>query len=270
MRSTAKKFNNTDIKSLFKNDLPTLGIISGAGPEAGAVMYKRVANHLQHKAGAWRDAHFPFIHTVNFPFEEMLQEPIDHALVGRQIAAAIAYMVDDLGCDYVVIACNTLHHFLPSDLPPQFLNMVQLIKEKLPKGKVPLVYASATSAQENLHGKLLGCEVEYFPPKISQQWIDAILAGKKVDLTTLEESSFKRPVILGCTEYSAALDGSSAPFIDPLSLVAEAYYALIDIKLREHCEKIEADIAARPVKITLKKAESETDDHVQVFARAKL
>lgn len=235
----------SELFKIFRCKMPRLGIISGAGPEAGGILYIQVAREFQ-RHGAWRDAHFPFVTTINFPFVEMLEEPVDSKEVRLAAQSAIEHMISYQQCDYVVIACNTLHLFIPGKSPKQFINLVELTKQALPEGKVPLVFASKTSAEGNLHGKLFGREVEYYDPEKSQVLIDAILAGKKPDLSFIEELAKTRTVVLGCTEYSAALAESYAPFIDPLKLVAQTYYATVKDQFVQQLTEAEETIKQRP------------------------
>jgi hypothetical protein len=121
-----------------------------------------------------------------------------------------------------------LHLFLPEGQIPYLVNLIKLIKSKIPIGARPLVLASHTSASENLHGRLLGMDCEYWEPKKSQKLIDAILQGKKIELDWLLDLAKRRVVILGCTEYSLALEHlpNFQGLIDPIKLAAQTLFEL--------------------------------------------
>ncbi len=196
------------------------GIISGAGPMAGISLMTQILQHCQ-KRGAWRDRDFPTIRLLNIPFSEMLENGFDAAPVRTELELAISELEEK--SRYIVIACNTLHLFLPRRPIAGLINLVDLMKAKIPAGCVPIVIASKTSADNNLHGNLLNMTCEYWQPDESQRLIDTILAGHAVNLDFIFELSKSRLVILGCTEYSSVLQKMELPesIIDPLKLAAE-------------------------------------------------
>jgi aspartate/glutamate racemase len=204
---------------------PRLGIISGAGPMAGISLLKQTISLFQ-KNGAWRDSDFPEIHLISYPFSDMLSKNFDRDKVKAELAHCIRSL--QRNCQHIAIACNTLHLFLPEQTLPQLVNIIELVKAKLPKGTTPLVVASQTSAAENLHGRLLRMDCEYWQPKTSQAIIDDILKNKKVDLTWLADLAKTRSVILGCSEYSLALEplAPTQGLIDPIKLAAQTFFEL--------------------------------------------
>lgn len=222
-------FFKEEFKGHFGSSKPIIGIIGGAGPEAGVTMQSSINNSFKIKQGAWRDYHFPIIQHVSFPFSEMLEPPLDEIKVKNQLSKAIGYM--EQHTDYYVIACNTLHLYLPDKKPQNLISLFDLVNESLASyswaKETPLIFASATSVNNNLFGRLLGrTDVEYYDSEISQGMIDAILKGNNVDLYFIENIAYNRPVILGCTEYSQALANSKSPLIDPIRLAADKMVAL--------------------------------------------
>jgi aspartate/glutamate racemase len=129
-----------------------------------------------------------------------------------------------------VIACNTLHLFLSKEKIPQLVNLIKLAKKQLPKNAKPLVLASRTTAKEKLYDKLLGIKCEYWQPEQSQAIINDILQGKKADLSWIVGLAKTRTVILGCTEYSLAMENYPLipNLIDPLKLAAQKFFEIFN------------------------------------------
>ena len=44
------------VNDIFNNGIPSIGIISGAGPEAGLTLNMKIVNQFQ-QHGAWEDNH---------------------------------------------------------------------------------------------------------------------------------------------------------------------------------------------------------------------
>lgn len=209
-----------------KRKMPCFGVVSGAGPMAGVILMKHIIEKFQ-MHGAWKDCHFPEIRLINFPFSEMLEYDFDADKVQNELLYCIKEL--EKSCDYIVIACQTIHLFLPQNLSQNIINLFDLIKEKLEDEKhVPFILTSITSAKHNLHGKALGRQCEYFDPEKSQDIINNILKGKKVNLDWLIKMAEEKLVIIGCTDYSVALEEypRHRNLIDPLQLVASRIYQL--------------------------------------------
>ena len=203
------------------NNTCRFGIISGAGPMAGALLYQRVIEKLQ-REGACRDADFPTILLLNYPFSEMLSEKLDNNKVREELITALSQVSKSV--DHVYIACQTLHGFLEAPELDEFkvVSLLALTKQAIGKNtKNIAVVASRTSRHFALHPKYLELPCEYVECDQSEVAIDAILSGKMPDLTWFEMLSKKHRVILGCTEFSVALQKSIGDFIDPIELAAD-------------------------------------------------
>lgn len=200
--------------------LPSLGIISGAGPMAGLTLARRLISELQQQ-GCWQDADFPLFRLINFPFSEMMLDTTNSEIVGAELEQCI----DELSftCDYIIIACQTLHLYLPKTKNEKIINLVELTKAAILDSTTPIVLASYQSTVSRLHEYFFGTKCEYIDPYVSQEYINKILKGETVDLAWIEELAYLNPVVLGCTEYSVALDSSLAPFIDPLMIALNNY-----------------------------------------------
>lgn len=214
------------LKKFAETKLPTIGIISGAGPEAGMLLFEKIIQQLQH-IGIWKDNDFPIMHLVNFPFSDMLGENINKEKIAQQIDTCIQLLSNH--CDHIVVACQTLHKFISVNPESKLIHLFDLMKYELKRNEKPLVFASKTSSIFKLHEKFLNIKCEYFNPEKSQAIINEILKGKKVDLHWIENLAKKRMVILGCTEYSVALKNSTINFIDPIRLAAKKIIQLLTL-----------------------------------------
>lgn len=92
-----------------------IGIISGAGPMAGALLYKKIIENYQTQWGAVQDQDFPEIALINYPFSAMLSglESASNECRLRSELEICLVQLRNLGCKRVGIACNTLYAFLP-------------------------------------------------------------------------------------------------------------------------------------------------------------
>lgn len=200
---------------------PRFGIISGAGPMAGALLYELVIEQLQ-QTGAWQDADFPNILIQNIPFSDMLSGTIENPVVRNELLEGVTFLSQH--CDYVYIACQTLHAFLtPEDIKRyKIVSLLDLIKQQvMDENQALSVIASKTSRYFDLHSKGIGRTCSYIFTNQAEQAIDDILKGQAVDLSEIEALAEFQPIILGCTEFSIPLRHSQAPYlIDPLKLAA--------------------------------------------------
>ncbi len=91
-----------------------IGIIGGAGPWVGGLLFQKIVQVLQEKYGCREDQDFPYMMLLSYPFADMLKKPDDAAqceIVRNQLKDCFQTLVDNK-IDYAVIACNTLHRVL--------------------------------------------------------------------------------------------------------------------------------------------------------------
>jgi aspartate/glutamate racemase len=197
------------------------GIISGAGPMAGALIYSNIITLCQEK-GSFKDRDFPEMIIKNIPFSPMIELKDDYNVVREELLDGIKFL--NKYCDYIYIACQTLHGFLKSDEIKKYslVSLLELIRKNLnEESREILIIASNTSANMNLHIPYLP-NGKYLEQEKSSDAINNILKGKNVDLNWVEDLAEKQPVLLGCTEFSVALSDSKSPYIvDPIKLAAK-------------------------------------------------
>ena len=209
--------------------MKSIGIIGGAGPHAGALLYEKIIHVCQETYGYHKDADFPYMMLLNVPFSDMLDTP-DEKSVRRELEKALKTLeLQDM--DRVAIACNTLHGFLPKEIGGfEFVDLRSVVSGS---NQEVLILCTSTSRERGVYAHLKkGVYLDDSLQKELDQLIDRILSGKvdQVESAMLSElilQQNKRCVLLGCTELSLLharfpLTVPTESVIDPLQLLAVA------------------------------------------------
>jgi aspartate racemase len=186
----------------------SIGIVGGAGPLAGIFFFECLANLSRTIYGCHKDADFPKIFLLSFPFSEMLSPAVNSLQIKKELKECLNQLRQN-GASILAIACNTLHGFLDeNDNFPDLVHLPQTVAQQIPSSETPLVLCTSTAARLGLHKKFFPC----IYPNITiqhriDQIIDQILKGdqqQKIidDLSEIIEKSKEKRVILGCTELS--------------------------------------------------------------------
>mgnify|MGYP003626922781 CR=1 FL=1 len=200
------------MKNQKLNPQKSLGIISGAGPMAGAVFLQQLISAYQ-SYGAWQDNDFPLIQLINYPFSDMLSDDYAKIKIEQELLTCINQL--EQHCDYIIICCQTLHLFLPDAYQNhKLINIFSVLQEALPKNKLHVI-ASKTSAINKIHEIALKRTCEYIMVEKAQLLINQILMGKSVDVSEIEDIAEKQMLLLGCTEFSIAFANRKTKCIDP-------------------------------------------------------
>lgn len=207
----------------------SIGLVGGAGPLAGAFLFKRILELAGREYGCCRDADFPEILLISFPFAEMLSGEVDARKVRDQLRSCLSRLRKN-GAAVLAIACNTLHLFLDETeiQSGDLISLPQVVADEARFDEEPLVFCTATSAQFGLHRRFFSC---VYPDQQTQRevdcLIDQILRGMKPTqkLEALLQKQSAGVVLLGCTEFSLVKEGLSLPcgkrIVDPLEILAE-------------------------------------------------
>jgi aspartate racemase len=199
-----------------------IGIIGGAGPKAGALLFNRIIDICIKNYGCVEDGSFPSILHISYPFSDMLLHE-NYTKVTAEILDLLSFF--SKSCNSFSIACNTLHSFIKK--PPD--NLVHLIDELKFVESNPYIICSQTSKNQKIHQKSLQCR--YLPnayyPELNQI-IFQILGGNEGDesRTAIEKllAPYRNdPILLGCTEFSLVHDRFplNLNIIDPIDLIAK-------------------------------------------------
>lgn len=207
----------------------SIGIIGGAGPLAGAFLLERVLFLSGKIYGCYRDADFPKVFLISFPFSEMLSPNMDIAKLRKELSECLKQLRKN-GASVLAIACNTLHAFLDEkDELSDLIHLPRMLAEEVSLSDEPLVFCTSTSAQFGLHKQFLPCT---YPDIQIQQEVDGIIdqilkgTNQSVILEKLKkllQAQTANTVILGCTElslFSAHLSVPNKLIIDPLEVMA--------------------------------------------------
>lgn len=202
----------------------SIGIIGGAGPMAGVMLLQRIFTLAGSQYGCFRDADFPEVQLLSFPFSEMLTEERDEANVRSELSSCLKRLQIS-GATVLAIACNTLHAFL-DEIPDGLIHLPKVTAEEIPLGEVPLVLCTSTSSQFALHKRFFPCT---YPSAGDQErvdrLIDQILKGENVaeQLAALIEGQAASTIVLGCTElslFTRDLTDTKKLIVDPLEITA--------------------------------------------------
>lgn len=207
----------------------SIGIIGGAGPLAGAFLLKRILSLSGKVYGCYRDADFPQVFLISFPFSEMLCPDMDIAKLRKELSGCLEQLRKN-GASVLAIACNTLHAFLDEkDELNDLVHLPRTLAEEISLSDTPLVFCTSTSVQFGLHKQFFPCT---YPDTQTQREVDKIIdqilrgADQSVILGKLREllqAQTTNTVILGCTELSLFSSHLSVPnkqIIDPLEVMA--------------------------------------------------
>lgn len=206
-----------------------IGIIGGAGPTAGSLLFNKVIEVFQRKYSCKQDFEFPYMLLLNFPFSDMLSKDKRDNLVTSELKECF-HLIEKTDIDIVAIACNTLHAFLPTLLPQiQLVHMVEETKKFIENRSQapPLVLCTTTSSEKKLHQKSFACE---YPDAALQTILDKMIAditlGGDLEAISKELSQLlpDNPILLGCTEFSylhEKIPLRCSVIYDPNAIVAE-------------------------------------------------
>ena len=91
--------------------MKTIGVLGGMGPAASATLYANMIEYAQSKYNAVQDTDYPPIIIYSLPLSGFDETGItDENLVKKQLIKGVQ-ILEDAGCDSIVIACNTVHVF---------------------------------------------------------------------------------------------------------------------------------------------------------------
>jgi len=206
-----------------------IGIIGGAGPMAGALLFEKIIEVSQWY-GCKVDADFPFCSLINYPFAPMLTQGYDENVLSKQLEECFSILLGN-GVTIAAIACNTLHAFLPS--VPNEIRLIHMIEEtksylELKGWDNPLILCSSTSARNRLHARYFNCR---YPEESLQQTVDHLIDRITEGCCFAEASALlsnkcenEGAIVLGCTELSLLHNRAPLALSDictPDSIVAE-------------------------------------------------
>ncbi len=221
------------MSDIFLNK-PTLGIIGGLGPAAGAHFLSLVTSFTRAERDSDHiDALLTSIASTPDRSAYIIEKTSENPLP-KLIFAARA--LTSFGADIIALPCNTAVFFieeLQKSTPVPILDIVaETARFSAKKGGKAAVISTGGSAATRLYEKeLRHLRVDFIPlTEEEQARADALIFGKikkgtedKNALCELAEMLFSRgaeKIILGCTELSLVCDINDPRFIDSLTVLA--------------------------------------------------
>ena len=220
----------------------TIGILGGMGPEATADLFYRIVKATPVE----RDQDHP--RTIVYSNSKVPDRT--PAITGggesplpEMLMAARA--LEGAGADFLIIPCNTAHHFieeLRNGIGIPVLHMIEMTAShaamEYPDARTVGLIATDGTLKSGIYEKFFGyagMEVLVPTAKFQRRAMEAVYVhikkgdlenGRKISLA-MAQDLMKRGadlVICGCTEISLVLkDGNIAvPVVDPLQILAEA------------------------------------------------
>jgi aspartate racemase len=217
-----------------------LGIIGGMGPEATVDLMTKIIRATPAKK---EQDHIRILVDNNPHIPCRVEAIMRKGESPGPIMAEMAVNLEKWGADFIVIACNTAHYYLPdviNSVKIPVLNMIEETVEKLKENGIKNAVLLTTVAvlQTKLYEKALdnsGVNL-IIPSPIYQEKVAKIIAAVKSgnlietkrDVDEIIDYCTKKgaeAIILGCTELPMAFNKickSNIAIYDPTKIIAEA------------------------------------------------
>ncbi len=221
----------------------TIGILGGMGPIASANLYYKIIQICQKKYRAEQDSDFPPMIINNLPLTGFDETGfVDSAAVEQQLVRGVQTL-ERADADFIIIACNTVHHFYDAMQSAVHIPILHLVDEVITKiiangyTKVGLLTSESTNTLQIYEKKLLAQGIDVVSASHEQQEqinqvILHVMTGKNgpddvETLCSLIDDMRKRgaqSIVLGCTEIPLAIQQKDInfPLLDSTDIIAEA------------------------------------------------
>lgn len=219
----------------------TIGILGGMGPAASARLYQTIITLTQLKYQASQDTDYPPMIIYNLPlfgFDET--GIVDNALVLNQLISGVQKL-EKSGCDFIIIACNTVHYYYNEMCQAVKIPIINLIetasKQVWSKGYsiVGVLSSESTNKLGLYHESLHHFNIHLIDTNpVEQETINNIIlhvmSGNSSTIDTLNLVKIinhltvqgAQGIILGCTEIPLAIkqDDIDVPLINPVEIIS--------------------------------------------------
>lgn len=227
----------------MKNNWKKIGIIGGAGPAAGALLYQIIIEQCQRDYACKNDEDFPEIILLSYPFSQMIdleQGKKNRDILTRELTHCVNSLLAQR-CNRIGIACNTLHAYLSNSLHEKTIIRIDTtVKKTLVKNsaKRVLMLGTKTMLQADLYASAdykIVAPRQLIQNKINTT-IGEVLKGRITNELAIELGNLIKTekqitaadtVLLACTELSVLahifpLTLATPDIIDTLPLLATA------------------------------------------------
>ena len=160
--------------------MKTIGVLGGMGPRATADFNQRIVSICQEKYNAIHDTDFPPIIIYDVPISGFDEKGIEN---NRKVLSALKKGVQTLekdNVDFIVIDCNTVHHYIDELRELTNKPIISIIKEvqkvvKKNKYTVVGILGSKTTVDKNIYRKVLTSSKVIYPKNSQENTITAII-----------------------------------------------------------------------------------------------
>jgi len=224
--------------------MKTIGVLGGMGPVVTAEFYSRILKLCEREHGAVQDGDYPHILINSMSLKGSSESGIRNAKVLEREHVDGIRKLDRAGCDFVVIPCNTAHHFverLRKESRTPILSIIDLAVARAAKVGMRRIglLASESTYEHGLYKRPLaarGMEAVYPKPREIKELTAIVLDIMGGDRNERDRNTIRRivrrmrkedkidGVIVGCTELSLVLHAGKYPVraVDAMDTLAEA------------------------------------------------
>ncbi|MBR4462412.1 MAG: amino acid racemase [Erysipelotrichaceae bacterium] len=218
-------------------DKKTIGILGGMGPRATCELYSMIISNTK---ASLDQEHIHVLIDSNCQIPDRTRAIISDGESPVEMLQASAKVLENAGADFLIIPCNTSHHFYDEIAKAVHIPILHMIKEtvsEIRNEEKVIVLCTEGTRDSGVYGKVLqandiGC---IYPDPILQNEVnDIIYNAVKKGLGSYDASFFNQELakldhgheiaaILGCTEmsYAAQQYHLEGRFIDPMLILAK-------------------------------------------------
>lgn len=211
-----------------------LGVLGGIGPEASALFYRKLIEHLQKEEYISSNEDYPQIIINSIPAPELTSETITDEMLSPYYRGI--QELERFGVDCIVLVCNTIHLYheqLQQCIRVPILDLREAVARELVRRGIrrALLIGTPLTVKRKLYHAL---HVEILTPTGAElsQLAHAILAFNRGEKKQQQGATVKKIclryvkqgveiVIAGCTEFTLMLQGTKLPIIDTLDILVD-------------------------------------------------
>jgi aspartate racemase len=212
-----------------KENMKTLGILGGLGPESTGYFYLKLVRRFQEVCRPSFNTQYPHILINSIPAPEIFEQEVTDEILSHYKQGLKE--LETWGADTIVIACNTAHCFynqLASSVNVPIINIPDLVVSQLNDKKVTktLILASPNSIKRGLYRVPSMHNVELSEDEVHALGgvINDYNLGRGVSTEIdhfIRKADQDTVVIAGCTEIAEILKSKNALFMNPMDLAIE-------------------------------------------------
>lgn len=224
--------------------MKSIGIIGGMGPLATVDLYRKIIDYTD---AASDGEHIRVVIDGNTRIPDRTRAILHggESPVPELVRSAVG--LEGMGADFLIMPCNTAHHFYDDLLPFVRVPILHMIRETLAEvrrqgiGCAGLLATDGTVRSGVYDSVFADSGITLLTPDAQGQAavMDMIYGGVKAGKTSYNTAGVERAIaalqgqgaqtiILGCTELplAFAMYGIGAPSVDPTATLARAAVAL--------------------------------------------